>query len=76
MASRTISIPVDPQTEQAWGSIGADERHKIEAVLGLWLRELAAKEPESLKKVMDEAGREAEARGLTAEILESILKGE
>ena len=75
MATRTISIPVDPQTERAWGSIGADERRRIEAVLALWLRELAAREPESLDKVMDEAGGEAHARGLTPEILESILKG-
>lgn len=76
MATRTISIPVDSQTEQAWSSISADERRKIEAVLGLWLRELAAKEPKPLKKVMDEAGREAQTGGLTPEILESILKGE
>jgi hypothetical protein len=75
MATRTISIPVDPQTERAWGSIDAEQRRKIEAVLGLWLRELAAREPESLRKVMDEAGREAQAKGLTPEILDSLLKG-
>ena len=75
MATRRISIPVDPQTERAWEGIRAEERRKIEAVLGLWLRELAAREPESLRKVMEEASREAQARGLTPEILDSLLKG-
>jgi hypothetical protein len=74
MATRTISIPADPQTEQALGLIGADERRKIEAVLGLWLRELAQREPESLKSVMDQAGRQAQASGLTPEMLDSLLK--
>jgi hypothetical protein len=76
MATRSISIPVDAQTERAWGSIAAEERRRIEAVLGLWLRELAQREPESLRKVMDEAGRDAQARGLTPEILDSLLKGQ
>jgi len=76
MASRNISIPVDAQTERAWGAMGADERRKIESILGVWLRELAREQPESLQNVMEGAGREAQARGLTAEILESILRGE
>lgn len=73
MASR-IFIPVDSQTGRAWDSISDDERRKFEAVLGLWLRNLASREPESLNKVMEDAGREAQARGLTPEILESLLK--
>ncbi|HEX4004929.1 MAG TPA: hypothetical protein VHX60_02020 [Acidobacteriaceae bacterium] len=75
MPGRTISIPVDSQTERAWGAIRAEERRKIEAVLGLWLRELAVREPESLANVLDEAGRAAQARGITPAILDSLLKG-
>lgn len=74
MATRSISIPVDAQTERAWGSIGDQDRRRIEVVLGLWLRELARREPESLRKIMDEAGREAQACGLTPEMLDSLLK--
>lgn len=76
MASRNISIPVDAQTERAWGAMGADERRKIEAILGVWLRELSRGESESVKTVMDEAGREVRAKGLTSETLESILRSE
>ncbi|MGA7884422.1 MAG: hypothetical protein WCA44_01675 [Acidobacteriaceae bacterium] len=76
MASRSISIPVDAQTERAWGAIGAEERRKIETFLGVWARELATRKPEPLKDVLDEAGRAAEERGLTPEILDSILNGD
>jgi hypothetical protein len=76
MASRTISIPVDAQTERAWSAIGADERRRIEAFLGVWVRELATRQPEALKDVMDEVGRQAQERGLTPEILDSILNGD
>lgn len=74
MASRRVSIPVDAQTGEAWDSIADEERRKIESVLGLWLRDLASREPESLRRVMEDAGREAKARGLTPEILESLLR--
>jgi hypothetical protein len=73
--TRTIAIPVDSQTERAWTGVGAEDRRKIEALLSLWLRELAAETPENLKQVLDEVGRNAQARGLTPEILESLLKG-
>lgn len=74
MAGRTISIPVDAQTERAWGAIGAEERQKIESLLGVWVRELATRKPESLDRLMDEVGAKAQARGLTAELLESLLR--
>jgi len=41
----------------------------------LWLRELAAGEPASLQQILDETGRKARARGITPEILDSLLKG-
>jgi hypothetical protein len=75
MRSRTITIPVDPQTARAYGAAGDEAKRKIQVLLSLWLRELSVREPESLKKVMEEAGREAQARGLTPEKLDSLLKG-
>jgi pantoate kinase len=74
MESRTITIPVDPQTAQAWNAADQQERRKAEVLVNLWLGELFAGEPPSLEKMMDEAGRKAKERGLTPEILESILK--
>jgi hypothetical protein len=75
MANPTITIPLDPQTAQAYNSAPADEKRKMQALLGLWLRELARGEQRSLQQILDEAGREAQARGLTPEMLESLLKG-
>ena len=45
------------------------------ALLSLWMRELATGEYASLADVLDEVGRKAKARGLTAEMLDSLLKG-
>lgn len=44
-------------------------------MLSLWLRELAAGEYPALQQVLDDAGRKAKDRGLTPEILDSLLKG-
>jgi hypothetical protein len=70
----TITIPVDSQVAQAWEAADEQGRQKAEALVGLWLREVLSEKRRSLEEIMDEAGREAEARGLTQEILDSILK--
>jgi hypothetical protein len=75
MANPTITIPLDPQTARAYDSATPEEKRKIQALVSLWLRELAAGEFPSLQKVLDEVGRKAMARGLTPEVLESLLKG-
>ncbi len=76
MSSQTISIPLDPETARAYNAAPPEEKKKMQAILTLWLRELAAAEPASLKQILDETGRKAQARGLTAEILDSLLKGD
>lgn len=47
----------------------------MQALLSLRLRELASGEYPSLQEVLDEVGRKAKDRGLTPEILDSLLKG-
>ena len=47
----------------------------MQALLSLWLRELAADEIPSLQQVLDGVGRKAKDRGLTPEMLDSLLKG-
>jgi hypothetical protein len=76
MASATISIEVDPDTARAFAEAPAEERRKLQLLLRLRLRELTTTPARPLKQIMDEIGREAEARGLTPEILESLLHGE
>jgi hypothetical protein len=75
MPTETISIPLDPQTARAYGAARAEEKLKMQALVGLWLRELTSNELPSLEQVLDEAGRKAKARGLTPEVLDSLLKG-
>ncbi len=75
MANPTITIPLDPQTARAYDAAAPEEKRKIQALLSLWLRELAAGDYPSLQHVLDEVGRKATARGLTPEILDSLLKG-
>ncbi len=74
MPNSTITIPVGERVEQAWNAADEGERQKVQVLIGLWLDELFSKEPPSLEKLMDEVGRKAKARGLTPEILESILR--
>jgi hypothetical protein len=47
----------------------------MQALLGLWLRELAQSDAPSLQQVLDEVGEKARGRGLPPEILDSILRG-
>lgn len=74
MPDATISIPLDPQTAQAYGATRAEQKRKIQALLSLWARELTARELPSLQQVLDETGRKAQERGLTPEMLDSLLK--
>jgi hypothetical protein len=75
MPNPTITIPLDPQTANAYDSAAPEEKRKIQALLSLWVRELAAGQYPSLQEVLDEVGRKAKARGLTPEVLDSLLKG-
>jgi hypothetical protein len=75
MKKVTITIPLDVETARAYESAAPAEKRKIEALLSLWMRELAAGEYSSLQSLLDEVGRKAQARGLTAEMLDSLLKG-
>jgi len=75
MATNSISIPLDPQTAQAYAAAQTEEQLKIQALLSLWLRELTSSNRPALEQVLNEVGRKAEARGMTPEILDSILKG-
>jgi hypothetical protein len=72
MATATISIEVDQEAARAFAEASADERRKLQLLLGLRLRELVAGPPKSLKEIMDTIGDRAEVRGLTPEILESL----
>ena len=72
MLTTTITIPLDAETARLFAEVSPEIRGKLRLLLGLWLREFAVS-PRSLQAIMDEISRKAQARGLTPEILESLL---
>ena len=70
----TIDIEVDAEAARAYAAASAEEKRKLQILLNLRLRELVDRPSRPLSDVMDEIGAEAEARGLTPEMLDSLLK--
>ena len=77
METAPITIEVDAAAAQIYAAATPAEQWKMQVLLSLRLQDLTiAPRRRSLDTIMDEIGAEAEARGLTPEILESILRGE
>jgi hypothetical protein len=76
MSTEVITLEVDSEAARALESAPAEEREKLQVLLGIWLKEYVKADGPSLKETMDEVGRKAKGRGLTPEILESILEEE
>ena len=75
METEQITIRVDTEAARAFKSASEEERRKLEALLSIRLVE-ATKTSGSLKQIMSEISRKAQERGLTPEILRSILDEE
>ena len=76
MSTEAITLEIDSEAAQAFKSVSAEERGKLQVLLGIWLKEYAKADAASLKETMDTISRNAHSRGLTPEILESILEEE
>lgn len=74
MIDTIITIPVDAATARAYQTASLDDQKKMQVLLHLRLRELTTTPTVSLRELMDEIGAEAEARGLTPEKLEILLR--
>ncbi len=74
MSTESISITVDADAARTFCQASPDARRRIEFLLGLRLRELTSKDARSLQVIMDEIGTEAEAKGLTPDMVESMLR--
>ncbi len=72
METDQITIQVDAQAAQVYRAASEEERRKIDSLLNLKLR-TATRSQVSLKAYMDEISRRAEERGLTPELLRSLL---
>ena len=76
MATATISLDVDADAARAFAAACAEDRRKLQLLISLRLRELTARPARPLNEVMDDIGRYAEARGMTPELLDSLLHDE
>jgi hypothetical protein len=73
MPTEEITIRVDAQAAQVYRSATEQERRQLDILLSLRLHD-ARSASGSLQDVMREISHRAQERGLTPEILESILK--
>jgi len=74
MAQETIIIQLDSETAKAYKSAPIGDQRKMQALLRLWLRDSVAADSSTLKKIMSDISNKAQARGLTSEKLETILR--
>jgi len=72
MPMEEITIRVDPKAAQAYRAASEQERRNLDVLLSLRLQD-ALTPGGSLKDLMRDISRKAQERGLTPEILESIL---
>jgi hypothetical protein len=72
MTVTTVTIPVDTDTARIYSAASPEDQKKLRLLMSLWLREFAVS-PTPLKVILDEISEKAQARGLTPEILESLL---
>ena len=76
MGTARVTIEVDEAAAKAFAGASPGERQKLQLLLSLRLQEATSTEGKSLQTVMDEIGGAAEARGLTPEVLETLLRDE
>jgi hypothetical protein len=76
MATTGITIQVDAEAARSFASASPEEQRKLQLLLSLRLQDLTAAEGKSLQTIMQEIGSRARARGLTPEILETLLRDE
>ena len=67
-----ITVSVDSDVAAIYCAASESERSKLDLLVNLRLRQVAT-QGQSLRDIMDEISRNSQQRGLTPEILESIL---
>jgi hypothetical protein len=72
MSQEQITISVNTDVANAYRIASEDERRKLDLLVNLRLRG-ATRTRSSLKQIMGEISQNAQERGLTPDILQSIL---
>lgn len=76
MSTEAITLEVDADAATAFRSASVEERKKFVAFVSFLMKEFGKGPSPSLQETMDEISRNARAKGLTPEILNSILQEE
>jgi len=76
MLTETITLEVEPEAARYYNDAPQTDKEKLQALFGNWLKQYSEADAESLKKTMDEISRNAKDKGLTPEILGSLLADE
>ncbi len=76
MLTETITLQVESDAARVYNDAPPTDKQKLQALFGSWLKQYAEGDADSLKRTMDEISRNAQSKGLTPEILESLLADE
>ena len=76
MLTETITLQVESDVARFYNDAPQTDKQKLQALFGSWLKQYAEADVESLKATMDEINCNAQSKGLTPEILESLLADE
>lgn len=71
----TVNVQLDVDAARIYQQASKEDKQKMQVLLSLWLREFG-KPTKSLRDVMDAISDKAQARGLTSEILDTLLDDE
>lgn len=76
MLTETITLQVGSDVARFYNDAPQTDKQKLQALFGNWLKQYSEADVDSLKRAMDEISRNANKKGLTPEILESLLADE
>ena len=68
-----ITMQIDSEAAKAFKSASPELQQKIQILFSAWLKEVTSSDQTSLKRLMDKISENAQAKGVTPEILETIL---
>ncbi len=76
MLTESITLEVESDAARVFNDAPQGDKEKLQALFEILAKQYAEADSESLKRVMDEISGNAQSRGLTPEILDSILADE
>ncbi|MDX6445768.1 MAG: hypothetical protein QOH71_2842 [Blastocatellia bacterium] len=74
MVTEPITLQIEVDAARAFRTASPDEQEKLQLLMSVLMKEYAKTNPPSLKQSMDEIGERAREKGLTSELLDSILR--